>query len=132
MMTTTEAPVRGLLTLTLVPNGSDLCAAVRPSGRDGWPLAVDPPELYWVAFIEAPGQAPWADPANAAPPNQPETSNRRMMIFNSMAIGLRLCQPPIPRRWTASVWSNRIFAASRRSALAEQPVRRAGVRSSQR
>lgn len=35
-MTTTEAPVPGLLILTLVPNGSDLCAAARPSGRNGW------------------------------------------------------------------------------------------------
>jgi hypothetical protein len=84
MTTTTETPVRGLLTLTLVPNGSDLCAAVRPSGRNAWPLAVDPLELYWVAFIEEPGQVLWADPANAAPPNQVETSNRRMMIFNSI------------------------------------------------
>jgi hypothetical protein len=79
MMTTTEAPVRGLLTLTLVPNGSDLCAAVRPSGRDA-----DPAGLYWVAFIEAPGQASWADPAKAVPPDQVETSNRRVMIFNSI------------------------------------------------
>ena len=88
MMTTTEAPVRGLLTLTLVPNGSDLCAAVRPSSRDAWPLAVDPPALYWVAFIEAPGQVPWAGPAKAVPPDQVETSNSRMMIFNS--IGYRI------------------------------------------
>jgi hypothetical protein len=83
MMTNTEAPVRGLLTLTLVPNGSDLCAAVRPSGRDA-----DPVGLYWVAFIEAPGQVSWDDPAKAVPPDQVETSNRRMMIFNS--IGYRI------------------------------------------
>src|ERR1022692_1337980 len=102
MMTTTVAPVRGLLTLTLVPNGSGLCAAVRPAGRNGSPLAVPAPVLYWVAFIAPPGQVPWADPAKAAPPNQVETSNRRMMMFNFMAIGFQLCQPPLPRRWTAS------------------------------
>ena len=83
-MTTTEAPVRGLPTLTLVPNGSDLCAAVRPSGRNGWPLAVDRLELYWVAFIEAPGQWRSADPAKAVSPDQFETNNRRTMIFNSI------------------------------------------------
>jgi hypothetical protein len=90
MMTNTEAPVRVLLTLTLVPNGSDLCAAVRPSCRDAWPLAVDPPGLYWVAFIEAPGQVPWADPAKAVPANQVETSNRRMMIINSISYRIQV------------------------------------------
>jgi hypothetical protein len=44
--TIVDEPVRGLETLTLVPNGSLLCAAVRPSARNGCPLAVCRPELY--------------------------------------------------------------------------------------
>jgi hypothetical protein len=84
IITTVEAPVREFVTFTRVPNGSLLCAAVRPSGRNGWPLAVYRPELYWVAFIEPLGQVPWVDPARAMPPNQVETSNRGMIILNAI------------------------------------------------
>jgi len=52
------------VTFTRVPNGSILCAAVRPSGRKGSPLAVPELELYWVAFIEPLRQAPWVDAAS--------------------------------------------------------------------
>ena len=76
--TMVEAPVRGFVTFTRVPNGSFLCAAVKPSGRNGWPLAVRAPELYWVAFIEPRGQVPCVDAARIMPPNQVETSNRGM------------------------------------------------------
>jgi len=71
--TIVEAPVRGLVTLTLVPNGNLRCAAVRPSGRNAWPLAVCRPELYWVAFIEALGQV--VDAATAMPPEQLDTAS---------------------------------------------------------
>jgi hypothetical protein len=84
IITTVEAPVRGFVTFTRVPNGRLLCAAVTPSGRNAWPLAVCRPELYWVAFIEPVGQVPWVDPARAMPPNQVETSNRGMMILNAI------------------------------------------------
>ena len=63
------------MTFTRVPNGSFLCAAVRPSGRNGSPLAVPDPALYWVAFIEPLRQMPWIDAAKTMPPNQVETSN---------------------------------------------------------
>jgi hypothetical protein len=77
-MTIVEAPVRGFVTFTRVPNGSFLCAAVRRSGRNGWPLAVRALELYWVAFIDALGQVPRVDAARTMPPNQVEASNRGM------------------------------------------------------
>jgi hypothetical protein len=77
IVTTVEAPVRGFVTLIRVPNGSFLCAAVRASGRDGWPLAVPRLELYCVAFIEPLGQLPSVDPAaKAIPTHQLETINR--------------------------------------------------------
>jgi hypothetical protein len=63
-----------LVTFTRVPNGSFLCAAVRPSGRNGSPLAVPAPELYCVAFIEPLRQTSWLDAAKAAPPEHIETS----------------------------------------------------------
>src|SRR5580704_2352248 len=78
IFTIVAAPVRGFVTFTRVPNGSFLCAAVRPSGRNGSPLAVPAPELYWVAFIETPRQASWVDAARTAPPKQVETSNTGM------------------------------------------------------
>ena len=84
IITTVEAPVRGLVTLTLVPNGSRRCAAVSPLRRNGWPLAVCRPELYWVAFIETLGQALWMVPATAMSPEQVETSSRGMMSLNIM------------------------------------------------
>jgi hypothetical protein len=67
------------VTFTRVPNGSFLCAAVRPSGRKGSPLAVPEPESYWVAFIEPLRQTPWTEAAKAAPPKQSETSNAGMV-----------------------------------------------------
>ena len=67
------------MTFTRVPNGSFLCAAVRPSGRKGSPLAVPELELYWVAFIEPLRQTPWVDAARTAPPKQIETSNTGMV-----------------------------------------------------
>jgi hypothetical protein len=63
------------VTFTRVPNGSFLCAAVRPSGRNGSPLAVPNPELYWVAFIEPLWQISWVDAAKTAPPKQIEASD---------------------------------------------------------
>jgi hypothetical protein len=75
IVTIVEAPVRGFVTFTRVPNASFLCAAVKPSGRNGWPLAVRGLELYWVAFIEPPGQMLCFDAASTVPPNQVETSN---------------------------------------------------------
>src|ERR1700693_430101 len=86
IVTTVEAPVPGFVTFTRVPNGSVLCAAVTPSGRNGWPLLVCRPELYWVAFIEPPGQAPRVDPASAMPPNQAGTSSSAMMILVAIVI----------------------------------------------
>jgi hypothetical protein len=74
IVTIVEAPERGFVTFTRVPNGSFLCAAVRPSGRNGWPLAVPRLELYWVAFIELRGQVPCVDAASTGPPNQVDTS----------------------------------------------------------
>src|SRR4051812_17987758 len=53
MVTLTPRPVRGLLTNRHVPNGRDLCAAVRPLGLNGapdavrWPLSSSP---YQVAM----------------------------------------------------------------------------------
>ena len=82
IVTIVEAPVRGFVTSTRVPNGSVLCAAVRPSGWNSWPLAVRGLELYWVAFIERPGQAPCVDAARTMPPDQVETSNRGMEIMS--------------------------------------------------
>jgi hypothetical protein len=73
IVTTVEAPVRGFVSFTRVPNGSFLCAAVRPSGRNAWPLAVPEPTLYWVAFIDPLGQPPWVGAAMATLPNQVET-----------------------------------------------------------
>jgi len=67
------------VTFTRVPNGSFLCAAVRPSGRKGSPLAVPEPELYWVAFIEPLRQSSLVDAARTAPPKQIETSNTGMV-----------------------------------------------------
>jgi hypothetical protein len=67
IVTTVDTPVCGLVTLTLVPNGSLRCAAVRPSRRNAWPLAVCLPELYWVAFMAPSGQV--VDPAIATLPN---------------------------------------------------------------
>ena len=67
------------MTFTRVPNGSFLCAAVRPSGRKSSPLAVPEPESYWVAFIEPLRQTPWTEAAKAAPPKQSETSNAGMV-----------------------------------------------------
>ena len=40
IVTIVEAPVRGLVTFSRVPKGNLLCAALRPSGRKVWPLAV--------------------------------------------------------------------------------------------
>jgi hypothetical protein len=40
IVTIVEAPERGLVTFSLVPKGNLLCAALRPSGRKVWPLAV--------------------------------------------------------------------------------------------
>jgi hypothetical protein len=76
IVTTVEAPVRGFVSFTPVPNGSFLCAAVRTSSRNASPLAVPEPTLYWVAFIEPLGQPPWVGAAMAALPNQAETSNK--------------------------------------------------------
>jgi hypothetical protein len=78
IVTIVVAPVRGFVIFTLVPNASFLCAAVSPSGRNRSPLAVPKPELYWVAFIVPAGQAPWADPAGAMPPNI-EASSKEMV-----------------------------------------------------
>ena len=66
IVTTVEAPVWGFVSFTRVPNGSFLCAAVRPSGRNVWPLAVREPALYWVAFIEPLGHLPWVGAARAS------------------------------------------------------------------
>src|SRR2546428_12367426 len=41
--TTTERPVLRFVTRTIVPNGSDRCAAVMCEGAAGFPLAVPPP-----------------------------------------------------------------------------------------
>ena len=79
------------MTFTRVPNASVLCAAVRPSGRNGWPLAVRGLELYWVAFIERPGQVLCFDAANTVPPNQVETSNRGI---ESMSL-IDMIYPPL-------------------------------------
>src|SRR4029077_6702249 len=79
IVTVVVAPVRGFVTLTRVPNGSVLWAAVRPSGRNGSPLAVPEPELYWVAFIEPLRHKPWVDAARTMPPNQVEASNTGMV-----------------------------------------------------
>jgi hypothetical protein len=65
------------VTFTRVPNGSFLCAAVRLSGRNGSPLAVPNPELYWVAFIEPLRQTSWIDAARTAPSKQIGTSSTR-------------------------------------------------------
>jgi hypothetical protein len=75
IFTIVVAPVRGFVTFTRVPNGSFLCAAVRLSGRNGSPLAVPNPELYWVAFIEPLRQTSWVDAARTALPKHIETSN---------------------------------------------------------
>ena len=91
MVTTVEAPVRGFVTFNRVPNGSFLCAAVRPSGWNAWPLAVPEPALYWVAFIEPLGHLPWVDAAMATPPSQVETSNKgiaRMTLIDMIDIPL--------------------------------------------
>jgi hypothetical protein len=82
IVTTVEAPVRGFVSFTRVPNGSFLCAAVRPSGRNAWPLAVPEPALYWVAFIEPPAQLPWVGAAMATLPNQVETSNKGIVSMS--------------------------------------------------
>jgi hypothetical protein len=79
IITIVVAPVRGFVTFTRVPNGSFLCAAVRPSGRRGSPLAVPEPKLYWVAFIEPLRQSSWGDAARTAPLKQIETSNTGMV-----------------------------------------------------
>src|SRR5579864_452317 len=65
IVTTVEAPVRGFVSFTRVPNGSFLCAAVRPSGRNAWPLAVPEPALYCVALIEPLEQLPRVGAARA-------------------------------------------------------------------
>ena len=82
IVTIVETPVRGFVTFTRVPNGNVLCAAVRSSGRNSWPLVVRALELYWVAFIETPGQVPCVDAAKTVPPNQVETSNRGIDSMN--------------------------------------------------
>jgi hypothetical protein len=82
IFTIVVAPVRGFVTFTRVPNGSFRCAAVRPSGRNGSPLAVPEPELYWVAFIEPPRQTSWVDAARTAPPKQIEPSNTGMVSIS--------------------------------------------------
>jgi hypothetical protein len=74
--TTVEAPVRGFVSFTRVPNGNVLWAAVRPPDRNGWPLAVPEPELYWVAFIEPLGQLRCIGAAKAISANQVDTSSR--------------------------------------------------------
>jgi hypothetical protein len=80
IVTTVEAPVRGFVTFTRVPNGNFLCAAVRASGRNGWPLAVPRLELYCVAFIESLGQGAWDDAvARASSPHQVAMINRGMI-----------------------------------------------------
>jgi len=81
-MTIVEAPVRGFVTFTRVPNGNVLCAAVKPSGRNSWPLVVRGLELYWVAFIEPPGQVYCFDAARTVPSNQVEASNRGIESMN--------------------------------------------------
>ena len=83
IVTTVEAPVWGFVSFTRVPNGSFLCAAVRPSGRNAWPLAVPEPTLYWVAFIEPLGQLPWVGAATATLPNQVETSSKWVASMSS-------------------------------------------------
>jgi len=93
IITIVEAPVRGFVTFTRVPNGSFLCAAVRPSGRNAWPLAVPEPTLYWVAFIEPLGQLPWVDAARAPLPNQVGTSNKgiaSMSLIDMINLPLRV------------------------------------------
>ena len=86
IVTIVEEPVRGFVSFTRVPNGSFLCAAVRPSGRNAWPLAVLEPALYWVAFIEPLGQLPCVDAARATLPNQMETSNKGIASMNLIAM----------------------------------------------
>jgi hypothetical protein len=82
IITIAEAPVRGFVTFTRVPNGSFLCAAVRPSGRNSSPLVVRGLELYWVAFIELLGQLPWVDAARTMPPKKAEINNTGMVSMN--------------------------------------------------
>jgi len=86
--TIVEAPVRGFVTFTRVPNGSFLCAAVRPSERNGWPLAVPRLELYWVAFIEPRGHLPCVDAARTWPPNQVDTSKTGRVIMSLIEMTL--------------------------------------------
>jgi hypothetical protein len=93
IVTTVEAPVRGFVSFIRVPNGSFLCAAVRPSGRNAWPLAVPELALYWVAFIEPLGQVPRFGAARAALPNEVETSNKgiaSMSLIDMIDLPLRL------------------------------------------
>jgi hypothetical protein len=82
IVTIVEAPVWGFVSFTRVPNGSLLCAAVRPSGRNAWPLAVPEPVLYWVALIAPLGQLPWVGPAMAPLPKQVETSSKGIVSAN--------------------------------------------------
>ena len=93
IITIAEAPVIGFVTFTRVPNGSFLCAAVRPSGRNAWPLAVPEPVLYWVAFIEPRGQLAWVGAARAALPKEVETSHKgiaSMSLIDIVDLPLRL------------------------------------------
>src|ERR1700686_4724328 len=82
IVTTTEPPVRGLVTTTLVPNGNVLWAAVPPSARNSRPPAVCRPGVYRVAFIEFPGQALDSEPASATDPKEIARSNPDTMILN--------------------------------------------------
>jgi hypothetical protein len=86
IVTTVEAPVRGFVSFTRVPNGNFLCAAVRPSGRNAWPLAVPEPSLYWVAFIEPLRQLPWVGAAMATLPNQVETRSKWIASMSLIAM----------------------------------------------
>src|SRR5262245_63863776 len=51
MRTTTERPLRRLVTRTLLPNGSERCAAVKPPGCARSPLAVRPPLYEYTEAI---------------------------------------------------------------------------------
>src|ERR1700730_12358172 len=68
MITTTEAPVRGLVTITLVPNGNRLCAAAGPLVRKARPPAIVRPGLYCAAAIDPWGQSIRSENATAADP----------------------------------------------------------------
>jgi uncharacterized protein YjbJ (UPF0337 family) len=119
IVTTVEAPVWGFVSFTRVPNGSFLCAAVRPSGRNAWPLAVPEPALYWVALIEPPGQLPWLGAAMATPANQVETSSKgivskgivSMCLADMIDLPLRSIKRRMARCHRESASPSALFAA---------------------